>query len=128
MADPDLIVLYDGACGLCDRSARWLARRDRAGRLLLAPNVGVTARMAGEPPRGEEAGIVVWDGSRRLVGVPAIARALRALGAAWPLAGRALDLLPRAITSTVYAAIARRRGRGKPSCELPKAGDARWLD
>jgi predicted DCC family thiol-disulfide oxidoreductase YuxK len=123
-----LIVLYDGDCGLCTRSARWLAERDLTGKLLLAPNAGVTARIAGEPRGGEDAGIVVWDGARRLVGVPAVARALRELRGAWPLAGRLLVALPRWITHPVYAAVARRRGRSGPACALPRAGDFRWLD
>jgi predicted DCC family thiol-disulfide oxidoreductase YuxK len=128
MRDGGLIVLFDGRCGLCDRSARWLAARDPRARLTLAPNDGVTARLAGEPPGGEDAGLVVWDGSRRLVGVPAVARTLLELGGAWPLAGRILTALPRRITQPVYAAVARRRGRSKPSCALPRAGDPRWVD
>lgn len=123
-----LIVLYDGDCGLCSRSARWLADRDPAERLLLAPNAGATARIAGEPPGGEDAGIVVWDGARRLVGVPALARALRELAGPWPLVGRLLGALPRWLTHPAYAAVARRRGRSKPDCALPRAGDTRWVD
>jgi len=128
MDAPTLIVLYDGDCGLCNRSARWLGRRDPRGRLLMAPNAGVTARVMGEPPGGEASGIVVWDGSRRLVGVPALARALRELDGPWPLAGRILGALPRFLTHPAYAAVASRRGRSKPDCALPKAGDQRWLD
>jgi predicted DCC family thiol-disulfide oxidoreductase YuxK len=124
----ELIVLYDGDCGLCNRSARWLARRDARARLLMAPNAGATARIAGEPAGGEDAGIVVWDGANRLVGVPAIARALRELRGAWPLAGLVLGALPRFLTHPVYAAVARRRGRSKPDCELPDPRDQRWLD
>jgi predicted DCC family thiol-disulfide oxidoreductase YuxK len=128
MRPTELIVLYDGDCGLCNRSARWLANRDQEGRLLMAPNAGVTARIAGEPPGGEDAGIVVWDGAHRLVGVPAIARALRELRGAWPLAGRLIGALPRWVTHPVYAAVAKRRGRSGPACALPDAGDQRWLD
>ena len=128
MRPTELIVLYDGDCGLCTRSARWLARRDPAGRLLLAPNAGFTARIAGEPPGGEDAGIVVWDGAHRLVGVPAIARALRELCGAWPLAGRLIGSLPRWVTHPVYATVAQRRGRSGPACALPDPSDQRWLD
>lgn len=128
MRPTELIVLYDSDCGLCNRSALWLANRDQEGRLLMAPNVGVTARLLGEPPGGEDAGIVVWEGARRLVGVPAIARALRELGGAWPLAGWLLGALPRLLTQTIYATVARRRGRSKPFCALPRPGDQRWVD
>ena len=128
MAEGALIVLFDGDCGLCNRSARWLARRDGRGRLLLAPNAGVTARIAGEPPGGEDAGIVVWDGSRRLVGVPALVRALAELDGAWPLAGRLLGALPRRLADAAYGWVARNRRRVSPDCALPSAGDLRWLD
>ncbi len=124
----ELILLYDGDCGLCNRSARWLARRDARRRLLMAPNTGVTARVAGEPAGGEDAGIVVWDGARRLVGVPAVARALLELRGGWPLAGLVLGALPGCLTHRVYAAVARRRRRSKPDCTLPDARDQRWLD
>lgn len=128
MAGEGIIVLFDGECGLCNRSALWLARRDRARRLLLAPNAGATARIAGEPPGGEDAGIVVWDGARRLVGVPALARALRELGGAWALAGAVLGALPRRLTHPCYAFVARRRRPGKPACDLRDPADDRWVD
>lgn len=123
-----LIVLFDGECGLCNRSARWLARRDRRQRLVLAPNAGATARILGEPAGGEQAGIVAWDGARRLVGVPALARALRELGGAWGLAGHVLDALPRWLTHPAYAFVARHRRLSRPSCELGAAADDRWAD
>lgn len=128
MAGEGIIVLFDGECGLCNRSALWLARRDRARRLLLAPNAGATARIAGEPPGGEDAGIVVWDGARRLVGVPALARALRELGGAWALAGAVLGALPRPLTHPVYAFVARHRRLSKPVCALRDPSDHRWVD
>lgn len=109
MSDAPLIVLFDAQCGLCERSVAWLMRRDRRGALLFAPNDGVTARIAGEPAGGEDAGIVVLEGSRRRVGAPALARALRALGGIWSVAGFALDALPRALAAGLYNWVAKRR-------------------
>ena len=40
---PPHIVLYDGHCGLCDRSVQWLLDRDPAGALSFAPLEGPTA-------------------------------------------------------------------------------------
>lgn len=128
MAKGEIIVLFDGDCGLCNRSAMWLARRDRGRRLLLAPNTGATARVLGEPAGGEQTGIVVWEGARRLVGVPAIARALRELGGAWPLAGAMLGTLPRWLTHPAYAFVARHRRLSKPACALRDPSDHRWVD
>ena len=33
-----LLVIYDGNCGLCNRSVRWLLRRDRKDHLRFAPS------------------------------------------------------------------------------------------
>jgi predicted DCC family thiol-disulfide oxidoreductase YuxK len=41
-AIPQPVVLYDGTCGLCHRSVRWLMKRDRR-RLWYAPLQGETA-------------------------------------------------------------------------------------
>ena len=111
-----LIVLYDARCGFCDRCIAWLERRDRQGALLFAPNTGATARIAGEPPGGETGGLVTWDGSRRQVGAPALARALRALGGGWKLAGIALDALPRLLAARVYGWVAGRRQSISANC------------
>lgn len=43
---PPRLVLYDGECGLCHRSVRFLVRRDRQRSLRYAPLVGETADRA----------------------------------------------------------------------------------
>ena len=116
MRDSLLIVLYDQQCGLCDRSAAWLARRNSHGRLLLAPNQGVTAKIAGEPEGGENTGLVAWQGSRRLVGAPALAAALKALGGIWGVAGCLLDALPEPLANGAYRLVAARRHRISAAC------------
>ena len=134
MATAPLIVLFDGQCGLCERSVAWLARRDRRGALLFATTAGTTARIAGEPPGGEPDGVVVLDGSRRHVGAPALARALRALGGIWAVAGLALDALPRSIASALYRSIAGRRQAISGACGIgarrheARESDWRMLD
>ncbi len=40
---PPRIVLYDGVCGLCNRSVKFLVKRDRARALRYAPLQGETA-------------------------------------------------------------------------------------
>lgn len=123
-----LIVLFDARCGLCERSVAWLARRDREGALLFAPNDGVTARLAGEPAGGEPSGVVVLEGSRRLVGAPALARALRALGGVWAPLGSLLDALPRPLSGVIYRWVAGRRGPISEACGLRPAGRVEVLD
>lgn len=129
MSDSQLIVLFDARCGLCERSIIWLGNRDRKSMLLFAPNDGVTARLAGEPAGGEDAGLVVLEGSRRRVGAAGLARALRALGGIWAAAGWILDTLPRPLGDWAYGFVARRRRRlGGDACGLPVAGLLEVLD
>lgn len=40
---PPRLVLYDGVCGLCDKSVQWLLEHDPTGRLVYAPLEGPTA-------------------------------------------------------------------------------------
>lgn len=41
---PDYLVLYDGECGLCDKSVQWLLERDAKKVLSFAPLQGSTAQ------------------------------------------------------------------------------------
>ena len=41
--NPNLIVLFDGVCALCDRTVRFLLKRDKQGVLRFAPLQGSTA-------------------------------------------------------------------------------------
>lgn len=46
---PSRLVLYDGVCGLCDKSVQWLLDHDPEGRLVYAPLEGPSAKAALEP-------------------------------------------------------------------------------
>ncbi len=67
------MVLFDGGCGLCQRSVRWFLHRDRHARLLFAPLQGETARKVlatvGVGPGGEA--------SRERLGRPSLALPVR---------------------------------------------------
>jgi predicted DCC family thiol-disulfide oxidoreductase YuxK len=127
------LVLYDGACGLCDASVQWLLRHDRRGVLRFAPLQGTTARrwVTEQAPDEAQQTIVLVergaDGRERVSDRSTAAfRILGALGGAW----RALSwlrLLPRALTDAVYRFVARRRRRwfappaGDVACRVPDA-------
>lgn len=50
--NPPNLVLYDGECGLCDRSVQWLLDHDPEGALHFAPLQGPTAAaLRAEHPR-----------------------------------------------------------------------------
>ncbi len=118
MQEVPLVVLIDGSCALCNATTAWLARRDRAGRLVFATNQGEAARIAGEPPGGDPDTIVVWAGSRRCVRSAAILTLLHSLGGGWRLLAVLASVCPRGIADFFYDQIARRRHRfaGSGAC------------
>lgn len=144
MADPGppvrQLVLYDGTCGLCDRSVQQLLRLDRRGVLSYAPLQGATAAAlaaAGRLPVGpgfDSMAFVRDAGSGRetvLLRSDAVLAALAAAGVPrWLLApARAV---PQRLRDRLYDAVARRRyawfGR-VDACRLPAPEvRARFLD
>jgi len=114
-----LVVLFDGDCVMCNGVAGWLARRDRHGRMIFATSQGEAARVAGEPPGGDQDTIVVWQGSRRLVRSAAALGLLRALGGGWAALAWLARLYPESLRDLLYDQVARRRHRfGRaPACK-----------
>jgi predicted DCC family thiol-disulfide oxidoreductase YuxK len=104
-----IIVLIDGDCALCNRTAKWFAARDAGGTMVFAPNIGETARILGEPPGGDQGTVVVWVGSQRLVHSAAVLRMLGGLGGGWGLLARLLSGVPVLWADAVYGLVARRR-------------------
>ena len=115
-----IIVLIDGDCALCNRSAQWFSARDTRGTMVFATNAGETARILGEPPGGDQGTVVAWVGSHRLVRASAILCMLRCLGGGWGLLAWSLAWVPTFLADAVYNFIAQRRhwfGR-PPACTL----------
>jgi predicted DCC family thiol-disulfide oxidoreductase YuxK len=106
--------------------ARWVRRRDRAGRVLAIANQkpGVLARYG---VTREEADRAAWtiDGEKRLEGTAAVNRLWRELGGGWAALARAHRLQPVAIVEeAVYRWFARNRSSFhrfgvRPECDEP---------
>jgi predicted DCC family thiol-disulfide oxidoreductase YuxK len=106
--------------------ARWVRRRDRAGRVLAIANQkrGVLARYG---ITREEADRTAWaiDGEGRLVGAAAVNRVWRELGGGWTALARVYQLRPVAIVEEgVYRWFARNRSAFhrfgvRPECDEP---------
>ena len=113
-APPARIVLYDGVCGFCNGSVRWLSARDRAGRLHYAPLQGETAAALRarhpEIPTALET-IAFVEEDRVSLQSAAVFRVLRELGPPWRWIAAVRWLLPRALWDAAYRAFARRRYR-----------------
>jgi predicted DCC family thiol-disulfide oxidoreductase YuxK len=138
MPGPDW-VLFDGRCGLCDASVRWLIRRDRRRALRFAPLEGESA--AGvrsrhpELPDADETMVLVENpetGSERVrVRSDAALAILARLGGPWRLA-TILRVVPPALRDLGYRFVARRRVRwfGRlEACRIPTAEErARFVE
>ncbi len=141
-----LVVIFDGHCGLCSRSVRWLLRRDRGDRLRfvasesaqgaeLVARLGV-AEAGREMGRGDRSGtvsetiLVVRDlggPAERILGrSDAVVALLAALPGPWPAVGAALEWIPRPLRDLGYRLVARWRYRiwGRlESCPVPTPGE-----
>lgn len=114
------VLLFDGACGLCNRIVRLLLRLDRAGRLRYAPLQGSAAqaylRAVGLPTADCESLVFVPNWERReerdfLLRTDGVIAALRAVGGpARGLAGL-LTVFPPGWRDAGYRMVARWRYR-----------------
>jgi predicted DCC family thiol-disulfide oxidoreductase YuxK len=126
---PEQLVLYDGVCGFCNGSVRWLIERDSSSRLHYAALQGETAAAlrARHPEIPTELDTIVFveggPGRERVfVRSAAIFRVLRELRAPWRWLAPLRWLLPNALWDVAYRAFARRRYRwfGRlEACPIP---------
>lgn len=107
------LVAFDGACGLCHRTVRFLVHRDDGSRFQFAPLQGETlrARLAPDQLAALPDSLVVLTEGRLLLKARAVAHVLRRLGGGWGVIGRALDALPGWLSEGGYDAVARVRHR-----------------
>lgn len=124
------VLLYDGYCGLCNRSVRFVLRRDRKGIFYFAAQTSVFAQRAMRR-HGISAGAAdsvflltdagtpqehLWQRSNATVGC------LRLLGGAWAVAAGLLRAVPLGVRDFGYRMVARNRYRifGRyDACPLP---------
>lgn len=125
---PARLVLYDGECGLCHRSVRFLIRRDSGRQLRYAPLAGETAARARARfpnfPKSIDT-LVFIDEGRVFVRSQAVLRAAAYGGASF----RVLAYLARLLTpiaDLAYRLVARTRYRvfGRAdACAVPAPGE-----
>lgn len=121
------VLFFDGECGLCNRTVRWLITRDRRRGLRFAPLQGQLAaqQLPALPSGYEEGSVVLWDEEGIHYRSDATFRAVACLGGFWRWA-RVLLLIPKIVRDPVYRLIARHRLRwfGRvESCALLSAED-----
>ncbi|MGH9698350.1 MAG: thiol-disulfide oxidoreductase DCC family protein [Candidatus Acidiferrales bacterium] len=129
-------LFYDGTCGLCHRTVKFVLRRDRAGNLFrFAPLQGST--FEGVIPIEKRAGlpdsiVVRTEAGALLVRSDAVMHILRRLGGGWKCVGSLVGLFPRTIRDAGYDFVARIRyrifGRRVDYCPMvPPEWRARFL-
>jgi predicted DCC family thiol-disulfide oxidoreductase YuxK len=118
------VVLYDGTCGLCDRSVQLILRHDRRGRFRFAALQSDIGRALlerhGLAVDALDTVVLVEDG-RAFVKSRAALGIARWMDAPWP-ALRVLAVIPRPVRDFLYDRLAKNRYRifGRvDACMLP---------
>jgi len=133
------LVLYDGVCGLCDRSVQFILRNDRHNRFRFATLQGTTgsdlARKHGFDPEELSSFILILDHDgateRAMRKGKAGLRVLWELGGFWRILGW-LSILPGWLVDPFYSLIASNRYKlfGKlDACRIPSPAErAKFVD
>jgi predicted DCC family thiol-disulfide oxidoreductase YuxK len=125
----DMIVLYDGVCGFCDRTVQFILKRDRPDRFRFATLQSdyaraILERHGRDPDEMNSVVLVEHPGEERErihLRSQAVFRILRALGGIWRVVAMA-GYLPAPLLDLGYGAVARVRYRvfGKfEECRIP---------
>lgn len=112
---PEVTVIYDGACGICDALRGAIERRDRAGALRLVPyqtaDLDAIAPGLTRNQASRSVILVAPDGTRRQ-GARAIFETLCRLPGVWRVIGKVGALPPISLAAEpFYRLVARHRAR-----------------
>ena len=117
---PPLVVLYDGVCGLCDKTVQWLLDHDPQGHFHFTPLQGETAaalraRHPEIPETLESVILVDSRGPHRQVTLRsrAVFLMLREIGGVWAWIGM-FRVIPAFLTDLGYRVVASIRYREQP--------------
>ena len=134
MSDPAPLLVYDGDCGFCTRSVRFILEHDTRRRTArFAARDGVTGRAVRERHAAvreiESLLWVDWHEGRERVRYysDAVLAIAEYLGGGYALLGALGRIVPRVLRDPLYRAIARVRRRlvaGNTSCALPSPGES----
>jgi predicted DCC family thiol-disulfide oxidoreductase YuxK len=130
---PAALVLYDGTCGFCAKSVRWILDHERDHEIRFAPLQGLTAaRVRGRYPEIPDSidTVVYVTGGRVRLRSQAILHAASHLRAPWRW-GHAMRWIPGFVFDLGYRAVAAMRyriwGRGDACGLVTPAQRVRFL-
>jgi predicted DCC family thiol-disulfide oxidoreductase YuxK len=124
--DDRALLFYDGACGLCHRTVRFLLAEDPRGEAFrFAPLASVAFESAipeGERARLPDSLVLLLPDARVLVRARAVIEIGKRLGGLWRAAALLVSLLPRSPLDFAYDVVARVRGRvfSRPLAACPR--------
>lgn len=138
MAQPNSksILFFDGDCGLCNRSVRFLIERDKRKRLYFAPLQGTAAQAIVPSEYRQLLSTIIYNranaGKEHSLHIrsDAVLLALIDIGGFWRIVAKCARLLPISFRDWCYDRVAKNRQRfsGKETCKLPtKEEQARIL-
>ncbi len=126
------ILLYDGDCGLCHRSVRFLYKRDRKHRFTFVPlnsSLGIKlTSLSGIDTKRIDSIILIEQKVAYFIKSRAVLKSLFALGGLWKLVYPLL-MLPTCLGDWTYDFIAKRRFKWfkKSQCSIPTNVDMRYF-
>jgi len=117
------VVFFDGVCGLCNHFVDFILKRDPAGKFLLAPLQGETARqfLSSEDIASLNTVVLLWQG-KRYRHSSAIVRVMWILGGFWKVPTALLWIIPKPLRDLGYSCVSVMRYKlfGKKStCRMP---------
>lgn len=126
------IVLYDGECGLCARSVRFILDHDRLCIFRFATLQGETGKALLSQYNATPRSVVLIADGQAFQHSTAVLEILKRLRGGWTLLAVAGRLVPEALRDWGYKVIAHHRhrlGGSADHCRLPSAADReRFLD
>lgn len=117
------IIIFDGICGLCNRSVNLLIRLDRDKRFKYTSLQGDFVKTLESEPDTDS--IIFYEEGTLYYKSTAILKILRSLGGVWAIVN-VFYLIPRVARDAIYDVIAKYRYKifGKlESCRMPKEGE-----
>jgi len=117
------IIIFDGICGLCNKSVDILIKLDRKKQFLYTSLQGEFIKTLNIEPKIDS--IIYYEDGDLFYKSTAILKILRSLGGIWVFANL-FYIIPRAIRDFIYDLVAKYRykifGRME-SCRLPEKGE-----
>lgn len=128
------LVLFDGACNLCNGFVQFLIQRDQQGSFTFGALQGNTARQVHKlfptPPPHQPDSVVYLRNGIIYTHSNAVLRILRDLGGFWKMCV-IFYLIPRGIRDGIYSFIAKHRHRWfrkRSTCLQPASLTYRFVD